>query len=898
MLKLLKRKVRNAVRSNTKALNPSETLARGAYISPIIQKKFYNYYDINHRVAVCKLDGPGRRLTYGFADTIVAKTWKYYSSHEIDAKEVMIDVRKKLNDLAVPEIVRKAVVPFIRDGYVLLNLQLIKEEMLNYDVFGEYESPPKLWVRDNENKIILYKVQYTPQIRAFGHSTRPLFEVNNSGQPSLRMVNKEFAPKEIIHVERGESNFGGGNPLIEGCWDSIMKLAGESHQEMIDRRTIPTLHLTEDERSDDHAEAQQVLKMVANSNEDTARVWYHKKLPTGEITDYPMFAYESPTSNPNYNTRNQNKGISGGEFGNLNNEWTRLTTATGHTIRYFIGNPAGHLSGAEVDKDQDIVQEIIDFGLCEKIIRKIMEWLEAKGIISIPEESFVIKYWKDWENIEAKAKAKEEMKMMGGQNPQQLPNKDMQAKSKELPDNTPEGKKNRRNAIIINEIMNCIHMNLSYAMTPVMSSWIARVGYNEFDNYVYMQLLSGKTYKKPAPTEQIYLDWVDSGSKGGFFWDYLSNRDPPWEITTIPENLQVAVDWKEIEAMSEYKKELVGTSRDLPTLADLGYSSFTDYWLALPEHLKMTYFHEFLLRLGKDYPFTLEDLGYASWEQYWREIGQYFDMNNPRNSAIEKQFVKVPILDYQLINNVDTETKVKRLGKEMGWSMGTGTATKIKNLFSSLKENAIKGQKRVNAMSAEAFGNSIKEHHPLMYDIGGGQIVEEYICPDSWKANVGRIVPLGVYHNRDDLQSPDLPDWQVVGTAEIFGWDDLEGEDFVRLDYDYDKTAAVFEKLNYYDWLTLQLKEKGTADISTAYYCDIEYRWSAKQNKLVRIQTNIDLKSISFVPAGNCPGDVCSIVELNRRNDEMQECIRKCIAEGKSREQCIEIAYKKYKGGE
>jgi hypothetical protein len=267
-----------------------------------------------------------------------------------------------------------------------------------------------------------------------------------------------------------------------------------------------------------------------------------------------------------------------------------------------------------------------------------------------------------------------------------------------------------------------------------------------------------------------------------------------------------------------------------------------------------------------------------------------------KKNTINYRFERIPMLDYQLIDKLDTETKIKRLGQKEGWSMGTNTATNIKKVLQSLKQNANKHQLRINTMSAEAFGNSIKEHHPLKYDIGYGQIVEEYICPDSWKKNVGKIVPLGVYHNMDDSNTPELPDWQIVGSAEIFGWDDEEGEDYVKFNYDYDLIDAVFKKLNQYNWLTPALQEYGQADQSTAYYCDIEYQWSDSQNKMVRIQTNIDLISISFVPQGNCPGDVCSVREVARNISAMQQFIKNCLASGEKKEECLASAYTKFKG--
>ena len=778
-----------------------DTRVKGNYTSNIIKKKFYDFYKINHRKAVCQLDGKAARLTYRWAERCVAKTFKFYSSHEVDGEEIMQDQRAKWVELNANEIFKLGIIPMVRDGFTLLDLKL-KDETIKYNVYGEYECPPILWARDDKNKIIAYKAQYTPQPRAMGSSAGFLQFL--SGPNNMKAISKDYTPKQLIHVEYGIPNMGCGMPLIEACWDSLIKLAGESHQNMLDKRSIPTLDVTEDEYSEDNSIVKAMLKNVANSDSDTARVWYHKKLTDGTVSDYPKFAYKSPTSDPDNTARHQGKSVGSGDFGNLSEEWANLCTITGHTIHYFIGNRAGAVVGSETDQDDDVQQEIADFALLEPLIRKIMEWLESQGLMTIPKEPFVIKYWRDWEILEKEAQVKEEEKERMKQSPGGLEGDADPQDNKQLPD--------KRNQTAIVEILNCLRNNMSYPMRKVSSTWIAEIGYDDKTDRVFMLLLDGKVYSKPAPLgEWTVLDWDDYGSKGRYFWDYLSQRDPPWQ-------------------------------RD-----------------AIPPHLNEAY------------------TGIA-----------------PPETKPDYEIIKIPILDYQLIDSLDTETKLKNMGRKQGWGMGTGTATRIKKMLGSLKENANKHQLRYNTMTAEAFGNSIKESYPLMYDIGNGVIVEEYICAESWKENVGKKVPLGVYHNIED-NIPELPKWQIIGEAEVFGWDDTEGYDFVKYNYDYDLIAEVFKKLGEYNWLTPALKENNTNDISTAYYCDIDIRWSDKLNKFIRVQTNIELMSISFVPAGNCPGEVCSLTVVKHNRKEMQTYIKNCIDEGIEKDQCLAKAYEKFK---
>ena len=794
-----------ATRANVQTLIPMENRRKGNYISPIIKHRLYDYYNVNHRVAVCKLDGKAERLTYKLMDRFTAKTFKFYSSHEIDGVEIMKEQRARWIELNANEIYHTAGTPFIRDGFVLMELINNGEEgnpPIDWNVYGEYESPPILWTRDGDNKIINYKIQFTPQPRAMGTAISMIQHLN-SPNDNMKVIGFDLDPQDLIHVERGEPNWGLGHPLIESCWDPLIKLAGESHQEMLDKRSVPTLHLEEEDYDPQQEKAKNMLAMVANSDQDIARVWYHKRNPgTQETSDFPKFAYESPTANQEYQVRQSGVGVGSGDFGAMSKEWANLTTTTGHTIHYFIGNRAGAVVGSETDKDDDIEQEIVDFGLTEKIIRKILTWLNEQELITLPAEPFVIKYWRDWEKIEKEAKLKaeekEKMAQTGGQPGDEKDEIDTQ-------DNDPKPKTNewQVNALFIEDLYRAIKENLSYKMTPVDSSWIDEIGYDDIEELVYMLLLDGKAYNKPAPlAEWTYLDWEAAGSPGRYFWDYLSQRDPPWQRATIPSHLN-----------REYK---------------------------------------------------------------------------------EQETVKVPIFDYKLIDTLDTETKIKNLAKKINWGMGTKTATNIKKMLAEVKNNANKRQPRYNTMNAEAFGNSIKENYPLLYDIGDGTIVEEYICPESWAKNVGKIVPLGVYHNLEEY-APELPDWQIVGNAEIFGWDDETGEDYVRYDYKYEKINQVFKKLNEYDWLTAALNELGTSDISTAYYCDIEFKWNEALKQIIRVQTNIDLISISFVPAGNCPGEVCSIKEIARNKSAIQAYIKNCLNKGMEKSVCLAQAYKQFK---
>jgi hypothetical protein len=185
-----------------------ETAGKGNYISEIIKHKFYNYYNMDHRYAVCMLDANARKLTHEWADRAVAKTFKFYSSHEVSAVEVMQEQRARWIELNCNEIFSACIVSMVRDGYVLLEPKF-KDEMLDYEVYGEFECPPKLWWIDTNNKIIGYQVQFTPRPRAIGSSALLLGQTILGGDShNLRAVNDTKYPKDIIHMEFGKPNYG------------------------------------------------------------------------------------------------------------------------------------------------------------------------------------------------------------------------------------------------------------------------------------------------------------------------------------------------------------------------------------------------------------------------------------------------------------------------------------------------------------------------------------------------------------------------------------------------------------------------------------------------------------------------------------------------------------------
>lgn len=54
-------------------------------------------------------------------------------------------------------------------------------------------------------------------------------------------------------------------------------------------------------------------------------------------------------------------------------------------------------------------------------------------------------------------------------------------------------------------------------MTPVVSSNISSVGYDDATNTLYVQFNHGGTYKYNSVPKDVYEDFISDGSPGSFF---------------------------------------------------------------------------------------------------------------------------------------------------------------------------------------------------------------------------------------------------------------------------------------------------------------------------------------------------------------------------------------------
>jgi hypothetical protein len=167
--------------------------------------------------------------------------------------------------------------------------------------------------------------------------------------------------------------------------------------------------------------------------------------------------------------------------------------------------------------------------------------------------------------------------------------------------------------------------------------------------------------------------------------------------------------------------------------------------------------------------------------------------------------------------------------------------------------------------------NGFSATNPFQY-LENGRLRVEYQCADSIRANVGKVVPMGVYHHLDDPNSTDVAEWQRVGTYEVKTFDENTKEDVAIIKVNKKAVAEFFKKKGDDDWITPMFNEGICPDISTAYPCKV--KWNEEHR--VYLQTDMDLTSVSFVPTGNCSSPYCTS-DLVRFNEASKESIKECV---------------------
>jgi hypothetical protein len=709
---------------------------------------------------------------------------------------------------------------------------------LQCKVFGYEECHPRYWRRFTQpskvNLISHYRAIFIP--RPAGMEAR--YHTLTEERYILRPQDPAFQ-----HLTRIDRNKGYGYSRIQPIWDAITKLRERSDSDHFLKSNFMEVRYPQSWTASGKAK-----KFVDKARRATRRrgiaveaVEAVTNPQTNEDTGLPSTQFRPWGQGPTGQPMDKNQATA-----YLDGEWLRLLVNLGYSQAWAVGAAAGAMEGSEINLTRDDRADIAEFSTLEPIYKDMLKRLAELGVmeaIGVSPESIELllskKYkmvsWLTWEYNDKAALQQEQL------------DHEMEMKRGESDDRNSYDKQNssiRHNSKVEAMLLLCMRENKAMPMTPVMSSWLDKIGFEY--NTLYMTTHDGYEYFKPmhggqAEAEAEYYKWTDSGSKGGYFWDNFADRSPPWKRTTIPSSLTTGYgediglgtpeETREFKMEGDMFVEGAGETREPLKFKEPLDISPPEY---NPTHDPFAFAKE---PKGKGRPRSpgAKAEGHVSRETE-RKMNPY-GSKSPYPITYNEAFKAV----------MNSASALRRFAKNIstdhlpeGWGMRQDTPYKIKELVEALGTAST----RLNRVS---FGNSVKAGHPYNY---GGE--DEFICPQHYKANIGKKVPLGIYHNLEVPGKPYLPEWQVIGTHEVLGWDDELGQEIAKNEYDENKINEFFVKHNEENWIKPYLDAGQEPPISGAYTCGL------KKHNGKNFQINIDLKSMSFVPDGNCPWDICN----------------------------------------
>jgi hypothetical protein len=176
----------------------------------------------------------------------------------------------------------------------------------------------------------------------------------------------------------------------------------------------------------------------------------------------------------------------------LDGEWLRLIANLGYSQMWATGGNAGALEGSEINLTQDDRADIAEFSVISPVLKEILKRLAELGImqaVGVPEEEISILLSKNYEMVswltwEYNDKAALQQEQLENQ---------MEMEKGKSDDRNSYDKSNKKSDVVLryNEavherFIHCVLNQESMPMTPVASSWIKAIGYEQ--GSIYMQV--------------------------------------------------------------------------------------------------------------------------------------------------------------------------------------------------------------------------------------------------------------------------------------------------------------------------------------------------------------------------------------------------------------------------
>jgi hypothetical protein len=357
---------------------------RGRYVDPLVFYKKHNKDIPEAREAVAEADAIASVLTYCFANAAWSKMPKFYESDQLDAPEIMQDLRALLKVNKFEEIGKTVFLKGETHGW-FLNYPFLNPTtgLPSCEIYSEYECPALMIHYDMDNNIEWYRIQVVPRVTL-------------ARRTALRQINRTFYPQQVIHGTRGEWQFGFGHSVFEGCWDAITKLREESHVNAFKQKVMPWVKVPQD-WSD--TQIDDFLRLLSEMDNFTGMIMRSHENMDGTQSDLPLITWATPVNN----TAGKSGQGSGGSVSDLSSEWARLTASTRHSVGYFTGGGAisASMAAAGVDSLDDFFVDVENFNqYLDSFIIPYVRWFAAAANYPLP-DSFTVKGWWEWTRDEA-----------------------------------------------------------------------------------------------------------------------------------------------------------------------------------------------------------------------------------------------------------------------------------------------------------------------------------------------------------------------------------------------------------------------------------------------------------------------------------------------------------------
>jgi len=816
--------------ANPSLLTDEQIMAyRTVYQDYLIRWHRDHFYDKQAKIEVCLMDAVASKLTYYLAERFFAQLPSFYESHKAGAMELLETEqhRAMLEQLDILPMFRDIAKNLLRDGHTLWEPAINDEGDFDWEVYGDWECPPSRWFRfgpayPEPNRIKYYLVNYIPRCSQ-GEFT------------NLHSIRKTYQANEIYHFTLGSWNEGYGWSYVLRAWDSITKLRYASNADQFLRDVRFLIMVPETWKK---ARIDRFVDTVDNWSHTRALIYKAEQDPQRKPTGLPAFGMQNLM---------MQGGTSSGQGGTFQKsttgetlqdpEYGRLFISTGFGKTWYIKAEAGTLAGSEVNFTDDLLAEMQVFKLMEpifiKIIKIVLEPLITSGQLEPLPERFVLKFWKEVEILEKQAVLVAQQQMAMSQEATEGHEEEQQEQRE---NEYSEAYNGWVNALVITTI----RLNSSMPITPVMSSWIKDIAVQ--DNRLYMGIqkptsIGTSVYKyeigDPEEAFQMYMDWTDSGSKGGYWWDYI--KDSGFDSST-------------------------GRLTRYPHTIPRGYGAGLDITKGTQEY-KM--FGEPIKEPRLIAPGTTREPFKIKQPTWSEQMGKMFAEARAKPRPAPEVNIPTGLPEGMAPYN-PTLPKKARIRQESPFSFsrkrfnefakdtinhtfGNNTIDLFKKLWESWETNLqYQGVRRINST---ASGNGLA-FTPLYY-IEDNQVIEEYPCLEDYrKINIGKTVPLEVYHNEEKY---------VVGTYTLKGWDETKDLPIADLEYDEELIRNALYELGKQDSRIAKKLDAGMVpDISEEYDCRIDPKFfSESLNREIRLQRDIELIRVAFVDYGNCSDNIC-----------------------------------------